>query len=218
MPRPPKDLLGQRFGKLTVLGMLGCSNGRAIWNCKCDCGKECTAISTRLMRGQKSSCGCLKALNYLKANAASLKHGHAKRSGRTTEYFIWNGMVDRATNPNDSEWDDYGGRGITICEHWRKFENFLADMGPRPRGLTLDRKDNDRGYLCPKCFPPEGNCRWATRSEQNRNRRPETFVRHSEKMKAWWSEQTPEYKHARGKNSNRKGWITRRANASREIS
>lgn len=211
MPRPPKDLHGQRFGKLVVVSFSGSVKEKATWLCICDCGKEATVVGTRLSRGQTRSCGCIRALNYLKANAASLKHGHSRGGRRTTECTIWNSMIGRTTCPTNKGWKCYGGRGITVCEHWRNFENFLADMGPRPEGLTLDRKDNDKGYWCPKCFPPDGNCRWATRSEQNRNRRPETFERHSENMIAWWAKQTQEYKHDRGENWNEKGWITRRA-------
>jgi hypothetical protein len=83
----------------------------------------------------------------------------------TLEYGVWQAMIHRCTNPRNPQFKDYGGRGITVCERWRKYVNFSRDMGPRPLGLTLDRINNDGNY-------EPGNCRWATRSEQQRNSRP----------------------------------------------
>lgn len=84
------------------------------------------------------------------------------RMTKTATYTTWRGMVERCTNPKNNHWHIYGARGISVCARWRSFENFLADMGPRPDGMTLDRIDNSRGY-------EPGNCRWATPAQQSRN-------------------------------------------------
>jgi hypothetical protein len=96
--------------------------------------------------------------------AGRMKSMRAER-GPNRAYITWQAIIQRCTNPRSHAWKDYGGRGITVCERWRVFENFLADMGEKPVGRSIDRIDNDGNY-------EPGNCRWATGSEQQRNKRP----------------------------------------------
>jgi hypothetical protein len=98
-----------------------------------------------------------------------MTHGATKHRKETPEYRVWKRMRHRCTNPNNPRFADWGGRGITVCRRWRKFENFLVDMGARPEGMTLDRIDNDRGYS-------KRNCRWASAAVQVRNRRNTVWV------------------------------------------
>lgn len=99
-------------------------------------------------------------------------HGHNKSTGRSGTYLTWDTMNQRCRNPKNTNYPNYAG--ITVCDRWRKFENFLADMGERPKKFTLERVDNSRGY-------EPGNCKWATRQEQLNNKRTNVFIEHDGK-------------------------------------
>lgn len=157
-----KDLTGKQFGRLLVERQNGRSkSGSVMWECLCDCGKRKTVRGSHLTSGSTLSCGCE---HREIASATALRHGHST-SGRTSStYNSWARMIDRCTNEKNNRFARYGGRGITVCTRWRKFENFLADMGEKPdKDLSIDRINNDGNY-------EPGNCRWATPAEQARNR------------------------------------------------
>jgi len=157
-----KDLTGQQFGYFTVVRFCEIKNGQARWNCRCVCGRTTVVSNSNLRAGRMVSCGCKKS-ELLRAK--NTKHGQNGEI-RSPEYGSWMSMKRRCQNPNDKNFKAYGGRGIKICDRWMAFENFLVDMGRRPSTRhTLDRVNNDGNY-------EPGNCRWATPSEQAKNRRP----------------------------------------------
>lgn len=152
------DLTGQRFGRLTVFKFYEINNDRcATWECSCDCGAKVIVNGTHLRNGNTRSCGCLQS-----DISASRLLVHGMKG--TREYNSWRSMMKRCNNPNDKAYNHYGGRGISVCERWRKFENFYADMGGRPDGYSLDRINNNGNY-------EPSNCQWSTQKEQANNRR-----------------------------------------------
>lgn len=164
---PKLSLAGQEFGRLTVIEEVGRSVDRSVeWLCRCTCGQTTLASAANLRRGSKKSCGCLKNELTAARNLARRKHGmHGTRI-----YRIWAAMIKRTTSPNADNYQRYGGRGIQVCDQWRTFENFYADMGPSyGDGLSIDRIDNDGHY-------EPGNVRWATPAEQTRNRSVSVWI------------------------------------------
>lgn len=148
-----------RYGALTVLSPAGSDGECFLWLCLCDCGKTIAVPGKRLRSGDKSSCGC-------RWHLGTVKHGEARKGNLTPEFKTWRGMLTRCLNPNATRFSYYGGRGITVCQEWREsFSAFLESVGRKPSPQhSLDRINNDAGY-------EPGNCRWATRSEQMKNRR-----------------------------------------------
>lgn len=158
------DLTDQRFGLLVAKHRNGKNNnGRVLWRCLCDCGNIADVHVSNLRTGETKSCGCLSHLGN------RLTHGHRKGKKNSLTYSSWCSMKKRCYDKTGEHYEYYGGRGIVVCDRWvNSFENFLEDMGERPKGLTLERNNNDGNY-------EPTNCKWATKEEQARNKRNNKF-------------------------------------------
>ena len=155
--------IGAVFGRLTVVAW----HGYKAVECRCECGRHTTVVANSLRQGLTRSCGCLHREELaLASRVRNRKHGHHVDGRPSREYTTWVGMIQRCHNPKGSHFESYGGRGIKVCDRWRSdFRSFLEDMGPRPEGASIDRYPDIHGDYEP------GNVRWATKSEQNTNKR-----------------------------------------------
>ena len=169
-----KDLTGKIFSWLTIVKLVGKSDRGNVWECLCDCGNYTVATTGKLMEGKAKSCGCKKGITM----------GTHRMTG-TSVYGSWQAMKTRCLNPNYPGYEDYGGRGITICERWLKFENFFEDMGyPPSENHSIERMNNELGYY-------KENCKWGTDKEQARNKRNNSWIEFngSRKLKRVWAEE-----------------------------
>ncbi len=153
---------GSRFGRWTIIAEKSDSGSKRMIDCRCDCGTERAVWLHSLRFGASRSCGCLQREVV---RARNTTHGEA----HTRTYESWKNMRRRCLDKRNVAYKHYGGRGITVCARWARYENFLADMGPMPEKAVIDRIDNDKGYH------PQ-NCRWVSWLQSGRNKRNHRYL------------------------------------------
>lgn len=178
------DLTGRRFGRLVVLYETSeRKGGNIVWHCRCDCGNEVDVGGHNLTSSRTTSCGCFQREYAAEAHTV---HGMRRQGETHPVYRTWYHMLQRCENPNSIGYQNYGGRGITVCGEWHDAEKFIgwAVLNGWRKGLTLDRIDNDGNY-------EPSNCRWATRKEQAQNKRNNRFITFNGKTQtlAGWAEE-----------------------------
>lgn len=186
-----------KYNRLTLVRHDKTIEGKSYWICTCDCGTVCSIRIDSVKNGHTKSCGCFK-----KERDSQTKHGKVY----TRMYTIWTGMIQRCSNSRSTGYHKYGGRGITVCERWLKFENFYKDMGDPPKKeYSLDRLDNNGNYT------PE-NCRWSSPMEQAQNTRTNRMITYNGRTQpliVWARELGIDYQALRGRLHY--GWTVERA-------
>ena len=157
-----KDLSGKKFGRLLVTGISHRKWNKVFWFAECDCGRITTTTTQKLKSGHTKSCGCLVIETSSENGKKARRHGHTCGATQSRTYRSWKAMMRRCHNKGDKDYHRYGGCGIVVCKRWRKFDDFLSDMGERPNNTTIDRINRDKGYF-------SKNCRWASPTTQTRN-------------------------------------------------
>lgn len=164
------NLIGEKFGRLTVVEFDRLQNHKAYWKCVCDCGLVVIASGNNLRSGNTSSCGCLRRETTKARGLGNAKHNESHQN-KTRLYTIWCGMRQRCSNPNKKYYNHYGGKGVRICDEWNNYSVFKewALANGYADNLSIDRIDNNGNY-------EPSNCRWTTYLEQNNNRRSNVYL------------------------------------------
>lgn len=174
------DKTGNRFGRLLVVRLEGHQSKHITWLCRCDCGNTTIVSGNHLANGHTQSCGCFEKERTFQGRHVT--HGAFSGGTESRTHNSWRLMLARCYDPKNNSFPDYGGRGVTVCDRWKTFENFVEDMAECPPGKTIDRENNAGNYS-------KENCRWATKLQQanNTRRNRRILVNGETKTLAQWS-------------------------------